>query len=224
MFEDEVEVDSSFPLGPDDLVVEGDVEPVALDELDYANVFGPVEGDLSIPDLDAPPTERRRRGAKPAYEDDLYVFEDDDRHWPVPEPRGGRRRELVALGLAAGVIVALGVGSQVFAKPDRQENVTEQSTTSTTRPRVRTSDTSAPDLTLPTVPADEPADAGGVTVTTKPAHQHDGEGQADARRPRRRPRTTRRHHHRGAHHHARRAHHHRRHRPPPRRRRRGTLT
>jgi hypothetical protein len=168
VFEEEVEVDSSFPLGPDDLVIGGEVEPIALDELDYANVFGPVEGDLSIPDLDAPPTERRRRRAKPTYEDDLYVFEDDDRHWPVPEPRGGRRRELVALGLAAGIIVALGVGSQVFAKPDRQENTTEQSTTSTTRPRVRTTDTSTPDLTLPTLPADEPAVVGGVTVTTRP--------------------------------------------------------
>jgi hypothetical protein len=168
VFEEEVEVDSSFPLGPDDLVIGGEVEPIALDELDYANVFGPVEGDLSIPDLDAPPTERRRRRAKPTYEDELYVFEDDDRHWPVPEPRGGRRRELVALGLAAGIIVALGVGSQVFTQPDRQENTGEQSTTSTTRARVRTSDTTAPDLTLPTLPADEPAVVGGVTVTTRP--------------------------------------------------------
>ena len=169
VFEDELEVDSSFPLGPDDLAPDGEVEPPRLDDLDYANVFGPVTGSLSVPDLTGPPQRGPRR---PAYEDDLYVFEEDDEdgRWPVPPPRAtGRRRELVALGLAAGVIVALGVGSQVFSPSEPQQGATVDATTSTTRVRARTTDVTPPppDLTLPTLVDDDPStDPGGSTNTT----------------------------------------------------------
>jgi hypothetical protein len=169
VFEDELEIDSSFPLGPDDLVPGGEVDQVALDELDYANVFGPVTGSLSVPDLDAPPEEARsrRRRPKPTYDDsDLYVFEDDDRHRPVPPPRsGGRRRELVVLGLAAGIIVALGVGSQVLRPKHDGGSASAPSSTTTTRHRATSSESTVPNLNLPTLPAD-PAD--GATTTVDP--------------------------------------------------------
>src|SRR5690606_23156080 len=111
-FEDEVEFDSSFPLGPDDLKVEGDLEPGDLDTLDYAAVFGPVRGSIHDPPRDPP---RPRRRARLAYEDDLFLDdteEEEGARYPVtPVKARGRRRELVVLGIAAGVMIAIGVGS-----------------------------------------------------------------------------------------------------------------
>jgi hypothetical protein len=176
VFEEELELDSSFPLGPEDLAASPDVAPPQLDELDYANVFGPVTGSLAVPDLDP-----EDDPARPGYVDDLYVFDDDQRH-PVPPPlrSAGRRRELVVLGLAAGIVVALGVGSQVFSRSgDRSptEAASDSSSTSTTRLRARATDaTQPPDLTLPSLgpegstPTVVGAAPGTKTSTTK-AHR-----------------------------------------------------
>ncbi len=110
-----------------------------LDELDYANVFGRGRrrGTRRAKDLAA----RRIPDAEPSpsYDERSTSSTRTTRTDPSPVPRagGGRRRELVALGLAAGVIVALGVGSQVFAGDDEPDKGPSRTTTSTTIPRQR---------------------------------------------------------------------------------------
>jgi hypothetical protein len=183
-FEDEIEFDSSFPLSPADVLVAGDAEPVQLDSLDYASVFGPVQGTLTAPDL-PPPAPRRR--PRPVYYsgDDTGAIDADDEYdddlddpWPVtPARRGrGRRRELVVLGLAAAAIAAIGLGSQVFGGDRPEVTAGPDSTTTTQGSRVTAIAPTSSTLFLPTTtPSDSPllgtggADGGtdATTATTR---------------------------------------------------------
>jgi hypothetical protein len=172
-FEDEVEFDSSFPLGPDDLLVEGELEPVDLDTLDYASVFGPVRGAMPDPGFEEP---ARRRRPQPTYEDDLYLDgrdedEDEEDRWVVAPARSrGRRRELIALGIAAGVMIAIGIGSQIYGDGGGGGLEAGDTTTTTAERTRRTSPpTTASALTLPSLPTDTSVEApvdDGTTGTT----------------------------------------------------------
>jgi hypothetical protein len=150
VFVDEVTYDSSFPLGPDDVVAKGNRPPVPIDTLDFASVFGPVEGALEVPDLTQEPQHARHHADFAAYYLDdtaLGTVEEDEPEeadlgpWTVAPARGGRRRrELLVLGVAAGAMLAIGLGTQVFGRANHHLN-TADTTTSTIGQRLKVGDT-----------------------------------------------------------------------------------
>jgi hypothetical protein len=146
VFEDETDYDSSFPLGPEDVAPRSDRPPVQIDSLDFASVFGPVEGELEVPDLDQEP-QHARHHISAYYLDDtaLGSVEDEPEEpdlWPVAPARSGRRRrELLVLGVAAGAMLAIGLGTQVFGRANHNHLATNGSTTTTVGQRLKVGDT-----------------------------------------------------------------------------------
>ncbi|MDP1819449.1 MAG: hypothetical protein Q8K58_06075 [Acidimicrobiales bacterium] len=180
--EDALLIDSSFPLGPEDVMADGAGASIDVSSLDYASVFGPVQGALAEPELDA---HRPRRAAAVA---DARMYgaaaaagagtaagaataaaapvdghhlgegvEDDDASGldPAPKRRRRGRRALVALGLAAGVLGLIGLGTQLIDDSERPSLVaSEDETTSSTSTTIRRT-RSTSDTTTAAVPVTE---------------------------------------------------------------------
>lgn len=99
---------SSFPIDPDEFLTEEGAE-VAVDELDYASVFGPV---------DAPPVAAPVPVAAPLHDADPMEVA---AHAPITEsPARRRRRKAAAAGATVAGIVAKGKTAKA-AEPDEAD-------------------------------------------------------------------------------------------------------
>jgi len=177
--EDALLIDSSFPIGPDDIRGDGTGAAIDVASLDYASVFGPVQGALPEPDLALPRTRRtatvggdRIYGAHAVSAglgelDDEYE-DDDDQIWPVPARRRRGKRELVTLGIAAGLVLAIGFGMQLLGRSDRPTLVASDETTTTVGRTRSTSNTTSPTFTVTTEASVLPIDDTTDDSTTQP--------------------------------------------------------